>query len=126
MPTLSIRRPGALKLVNLYPRSAVLAVVLFASSTGVLCAQSTNASVAGCVTDPSKAVLVDARVAAISTGTNVRYEAATNGSVDYYLTSLPPGCYLLQTEMPRVKKLIRPDVTLHVQESLAIGSEVTW
>ena len=40
-------------------------------STDVLHAQSTNASLAGRVTDPSNAVIVDARVTAISVDTFV-------------------------------------------------------
>jgi len=35
--------------------------------------------------DPSKAVIVDAKVAAISATTNVRYQTTTNGSGEYYL-----------------------------------------
>jgi hypothetical protein len=94
-------------------RVAVLVVLTCASWTGVLRAQSTNASVAGRVTDPSKAVIVGAKVAAISAGTNVRYEAATNGSGEYYLTNLPPGSYRLEIEKPGFKKVIKPDVILH-------------
>jgi hypothetical protein len=36
-------------------------------------AQSTNASLTGRVTDPSKALIVGAKVAAISADTNIRY-----------------------------------------------------
>src|SRR5215471_19098923 len=105
----------------------VPAVALFfvASVTCVLRAQSTNASLTGRVSDPSKALIVDAKVAAISASTNVRYETTTNGSGEYYLASLPPGPYRIEIEKPGFKKLIKPDVILHVQDALDIDFEMT-
>jgi hypothetical protein len=96
-----------------------------ASFTPVLRAQSTNASLIGRVTDPSKAVIVDAKIAVISAATNVRYETTTNGSGEYYLANLPPGDYRIEIEKPGFKKLIKPDVVLHVQDALEIDSEMT-
>src|SRR5690242_19774099 len=96
-------------------RAAVLVILLLASWRGVLRAQSTNASVSGRVTDPSKAVIADAKVAAINAGTNVRYEGATNDTGEYYLTNLPPGSYRIEIEKTSFQKLIKPDVILHVQ-----------
>jgi hypothetical protein len=46
----------------------------------VLRAQSTNASLRGRVTDLSKATVAEAKVAAMNTGTNFHYEAATSSS----------------------------------------------
>jgi len=42
----------------------------------VLRAQSTGASLTGHITDPSKALIVDAKIAAINQSTNIIYEAA--------------------------------------------------
>ena len=106
-------------------RPAALLILFFSSATGVLRAQSTNASVTGRVTDPSKAVIVDAKVAAINAGTNVRYEGATSASGEYYLTNLPPGIYRIEIEKTGFQKLIRPDMTLHVQDAPAIDFEMT-
>jgi hypothetical protein len=88
-------------------------------------AQGTNASIAGRVTDPSKALIVGAKVAAVNAGTNVRSEGATNGSGEYYLTNLPPGSYRIEIEKAGFKKLIKPDVILHVQDVLDIDFEMT-
>jgi hypothetical protein len=101
--------------------SLALAVVL---CSGVLHAQTTNASITGRVADPSKALIVDAKVVAISTATNFRYEATTNNSGEYYLTNLPLGSYRLEVEKPGFKKLIRPDVIVHVQDALNIDFEM--
>ena len=87
--------------------------------------QSTSASLSGRITDPSKAFIADAKVAAINTGTDVRYETTTNTSAEYSFVNLPPGPYRLEIEKPGFKKLIKPDVILHVQDALAIDFEMT-
>jgi hypothetical protein len=93
--------------------TGALAVVL---CSPILRAQSTNASITGRVTDPSKALIAGAKVAAVSSGTSFRYESATNGSGEYYLTNLPPGSYRVEIE---------PDVILHVQDALEIKFQMT-
>jgi hypothetical protein len=90
----------------------------------VLCAQSTNASLAGRVTDPSKARIAGANVVAINAGTNVSDEATTNAAGEYYLRSLLPGTYRIEVEKPGFRKLIKPDVILHVQDALDIDFEM--
>src|ERR1700683_3367010 len=75
--------------------TGALAVVL---CSPILHAQSTNASITGRVTDPSKALIVGAKVAAISAGTNFRNETATNGSGKYHLTNLLPGDYRIEID----------------------------
>jgi len=68
---------------------------------------------------------VDAKIAAINTGTNLRYETTSNSSGEYYLVNLPPDRYRLEIEKPGFKKLINPDVILHVQDALEINFEMT-
>ena len=75
-------------------RVAVLAFLVLASFSSAY-AQSTNASLTGRLTDPAKALVDDAIVAATSDATSVRYETDTNRSGEYHLTNLPPGSYLL-------------------------------
>jgi hypothetical protein len=61
--------------VPLSPRGLTLSLF-----TCVLRAQSTNASLAGRVTDLSKATVAEAKVAAMNTGTTFHFEAATSSS----------------------------------------------
>src|SRR3954471_14842730 len=103
----------------------VLALVLLMSPASVLRAQSTNASLAGRVTDPSDAVIVAARVAAIDTATDLRYETTTDASGDYQFANLPPGRYRIDVEKPDFRTLRRPDVILHVQDALTIDLQMT-
>jgi hypothetical protein len=106
-------------------RQAFAVVVCVSLFTGVLHAQSTNASLAGQVTDPSKARIAGATVLAISSDTNVHYESRTNGSGEYYLSNLRPGTYRIEVEKAGFKKLIRTEVILHVQDVLNIDFEMT-
>jgi len=101
-----------------------LGLLFLVSFPPVLCAQSTNASLSGRVTDPSKAVIAEARIAAISAGTNLRYETATNSGGEYSLANLPPGGYRIEIQKPSFKKLINPAVILHVQDVLEVNFEM--
>jgi Carboxypeptidase regulatory-like domain/TonB dependent receptor-like, beta-barrel len=106
-------------------RIPALALLLLVSLTPVLRAQSTNASLTGRVTDPSKAVIADAKIAAVSNSTNIRYEATTSGSGEYHLANLSPGLYRIEIEKSGFKKMIKPDVILHIQDALEINFEMT-
>lgn len=104
---------------------AALAVISLVLCRPVLLAQSTSASLTGRVTDPSKARIVDAKVVAMSAETSVGYKTISNDSGDYYLSNLPPGLYRLEIEKAGFKRLVRPDVILHVQDALEINFEMT-
>jgi hypothetical protein len=88
-------------------------------------AQSTSASLTGRIMDPSKAVIVEAKIAAVSADTSVRYETATDASGAYHLTNLPPDFYRIEVEKTGFKKLLKPDVILHVQDALEIDFEMS-
>jgi len=105
-------------IVRCVPTFAFLFLVSFSP---VLRAQSTNASLTGRITDPSRAVIADAGVAAVNTSTNMRYEIATNSSGEYSLPNLPPGSYRLEIEKSGFKKLVKPDVVLHIQDALEMN-----
>jgi hypothetical protein len=93
--------------------------------SSVLRAQSTSASLTGRVTDPLKAAIADAKIAAIRNEMNMRYETASNDSGEYHLADLLPGSYRIEVEKSGFSKLIKPDVVLHVQDALAIDFAMT-
>src|SRR5258708_18409099 len=106
-------------------RVPVLAALLLILCTHALRAQSTNASLTGRISDPQKALIVDAKVALVSTGTHLRTETTTNGSGEYYLANLAPGVYRIEVEKPGFKRLVKPDLVLHVQDALKIDFDIT-
>ncbi len=87
-------------------------------------AQSTNASLTGRITDFSKAVVRNAKVIVISTGTRVRYETITNDTGSYYVTNLPPGTYRIEVEKLGFKVVIKSELVLHVQDVLELNFEM--
>lgn len=109
----------------MYRVAAVLAVLLLAWCAPVLRGQSTTASLSGCVTDPSKARIVDAKIVAISAQTAIHYKTTTNASGEYYFPNLAPDTYRIEVEKSGFKKVIRPDLIFHVQDTLDIDFEMT-
>jgi Carboxypeptidase regulatory-like domain/TonB dependent receptor-like, beta-barrel len=106
-------------------RTSALALLFFLSFSAGLRAQSTNASLTGRVTDPTKAAIPDATVAAIGAGTNVRRETTTDASGEYHLSNLPPSPYRIEIDKSGFKKLVKPDVILQVQDALELDFELT-
>jgi hypothetical protein len=106
--------------------NSVFAVLLLLSLSSALHAQSTNASASGRVTDASRAVIVDVKLVAINTDTNLnlRRETTTNAAGEYYLTNLSPGSYRFELDKPSFRRLIKPDVILHVQDAVALDFEL--
>jgi hypothetical protein len=68
----------------------LLTSVLYLSAGSVLFAQSTDASLAGRVSDPSNAVIPGATI------------------TEYYLANLPPRSYRIGVEKTGFKTLIKP------------------
>src|SRR5690348_16026130 len=99
-------------------------LVLFILLTSALHAQSTHGSIFGRVSDPTNARIRGAKVSAIATGTNNHYDTSTDGAGEYALTNLPPGAYVLEAEKSGFKKVVRPDVVVHVQDALEINFDL--
>jgi len=105
-------------------RNVIRAVMLCALLSSTLHAQSTSASVTGRVTDPRKAVIREAQVTAINTGTGIRYQGLTNETGTYYVSNLPPGRYRIEVEKLGFKAVIQAGVILHVQDAVEVNFEM--
>jgi outer membrane receptor protein involved in Fe transport len=84
-------------------------------------AQSPNGVLNGLVVDPANRVIVGAEIVAVNDVTRVQYTTNTNHEGIYVLPNLPPGPYRLQVSKFGFKTLIKPDITLNVQDALAIN-----
>lgn len=99
---------------------AFLFLLNFASVSSAL-AQSPNGTISGFVLDPSGAAIVGAEISVVNDATRLQYSTKTNGDGIYVVSNLPPGSYRIQVERIGFKTLIKPDITLNVQDALAIN-----
>ena len=103
----------------------VFPTLLFALLFSIaLDAQSTNASLTGRITDPRKAVIAEATVTVINTGTGIHYQGLTNETGAYYVSNLPPGRYRIEVEKLGFKAVIESGVLLHVQDAVEVNFEM--
>src|SRR5271163_3463455 len=89
--------------------------------SGCLSAQSPNGTINGLVLDPTGGVIAGAEIRIVNDATAVQYVGRTNGEGIYVVTNLPPGTYRLQVSKIGFKTLIKPDIILNVQDSVAIN-----
>jgi hypothetical protein len=94
---------------------------LIALLTRAAIGQSPNGTISGLILDPSGRAIAGAEVQIVNDATGVRYPGATNGEGIYAVPNLPPGPYRMQVTKVGFKTLIKPDVTLNVQDALAIN-----
>ena len=88
---------------------------------GCLSGQSPNGTINGLVLDPTGGAVVGAEIRIANDATGVQYTGRTNDEGIYVVTNLPPGAYRLQVSKIGFKTLIKPDIILNVQDSLAIS-----
>src|SRR4051812_6333775 len=103
-----------------FPRIAfplAFLVVFALSAVG----QSPNATVNGLVLDSSNQLIVGAEVIAVNDVTGVQYSTKANNEGVYLLPNLPPGPYRIQVSKLGFKTIIKPDITLNVQDALSIN-----
>jgi Carboxypeptidase regulatory-like domain/TonB-dependent Receptor Plug Domain len=86
--------------------------------------QSPNGTISGLVLDPSGAVIAGAEITIVNDATRLQYSTKTNNEGIYVVPNLPPGSYRLQVSKIGFKTLIKPDITLNVQDALAINFTV--
>src|SRR5258706_8266937 len=101
----------------------MLLCLMMLAPAGLL-AQSSSAAITGQISDPTKAVLPQAKVTAVNNNTNVKYSTQTNQTGTYVIPSLPPGDYRIEIEKTGFHSIVKPDVTLHVQDRIELNFEM--
>lgn len=100
----------------------VAGVILAILIVGSVChAQSTSGTISGIVVDPAERVVPDADIVVLNDLTRVQYTGKTNHDGIYVVSGLPPGPYRIQVSKPGFKTVIKPDITLNVQDAIAIN-----
>ena len=102
-------------------RRIVFLVVLSLLVVAPIDGQSPNGTISGLVVDSSGAAIVGAEILIANDATGLQYPGKTNGDGFYLVPNLPPGTYRLQISKVGFKTLIKPDITLNVQDALAIN-----
>ena len=101
-------------------------VVLFATclvlASRPLVAQSTYGSIAGAVTDPSGASIVEAQVTLTNLGTAEKRLQPTGSDGLYSFVSLFPGRYRIDIEKTGFNRFTRPEVVVEVNQSVRIDA----
>src|SRR5258707_9637773 len=108
-----------------FPTLRILLAFALLVSPGTLPPQSADASLTGRITDPNKALITDAKVTVINSGTGVHYQGLTNEAGTYYVSNLPPGRYRIEVEKLGFKAVIQSGIVLHVQDALEVNFEMT-
>ncbi len=86
-----------------------------------LFAQLDRGSLTGTITDPSGAVIPDAKVTIKNTGTNAIYETRSNVAGQYTMPNLPVGGYEVTFEAPALSP---PALTITIFSVLVNGSAI--
>jgi carboxypeptidase family protein/TonB-dependent receptor-like protein len=84
-------------------------------------AQSPTGTISGIVTDPAGSSVAGAEVLVANDATRVQFAGKTNDEGLYVIPNLPPGSYRIQVSKAGFKTIIKPDVTLNIQDALAIN-----
>ena len=89
-----------------------LAVCLMLLGCASTLQAQTLAGINGTVTDPTGAVVVDAKVSVTNNATSVSRTATTSTSGTYYITDLIPGSYTVRVEKAGFKAFTQKDVNV--------------
>ena len=93
-------------------------VAILLLSMALASPQSTNASIAGNVTDPSGQAIPNVMITAENTGTGITLTAVTNETGVYTFPSVQPGTYRLTAELAGFRKYVYENVTVNVSARL--------
>lgn len=83
-------------------------------------ASGPTGTITGTVTDPSGAVVRNARITVVNQATNAGRNAETNDDGDFTVALLPPGRYQVTAEATGFRKSIFSDVTVDVDQTARV------
>ena len=93
-------------------------LVLFLSAA--VLASGPTGTITGTVTDPSGAVVRNARITVLNEATNAIRDAETNDDGDFTVALLPPGRYRVTAESKGFRKSVFSDVAVDVDQTVRV------
>ncbi len=106
---------------DLRSRTALTLFATFLLFCSLLQAQSTDATVAGQVTDSSGRVVPGVQVTFTNLNTNITYNGQTDGQGSYRVSALKPGLYRANISKEGFASIVKGDIELHVQDQVSIN-----
>jgi hypothetical protein len=88
-------------------------------------AQGDRGSISGVVLDPSGAAVVNAKVDALNTATNARFETVTTSTGAYRLVALPVGIYNLTVQAPGFQSQVHSNLQIQTNQNAAVDMTLT-
>src|SRR5262245_23707782 len=95
----------------------VALTLLFLLTPLFVLAQSTDGTITGRITDPSKAVIGGAKVTLINSNTNLMSTFVTEKDGSFFFSNVQPGNYRVEVEKQGFRSVIKPAVVVHVQDA---------
>src|SRR5262245_55611251 len=80
-----------------------------------------TATLTGRVTDSNAAAIVGVKVDANNIDTNLTFSTVTNDEGLFVIPNLPPGRYRIFVQKDGFQGIVKPDVTLHVQDIISLS-----
>jgi len=110
-------------IMKLFLVVCVVALVFAGSAafTSPSCAQTTNATVSGQVTDSSGGVVPSVTVILTNLNTNIPYTTKTNNDGIYRFAAVQPGVYRANVMKDGFASIVKGDIDLHVQDEVSMN-----
>ena len=99
---------------------ALIACGTLATLPSSAIAQSVSGTILGTVTDPSGAVMADAKVTVVNEGTGLTRTVMTDANGEYVVPSIPTGRYTVMAEITGFKTLALSNIELGVDQRARI------
>jgi len=86
--------------------------------------QAVNGTIVGAVTDSSGAVVPNAKVQVLDTGTNISRNGSTNESGNYAFSNLPQGRYSVSIEQSGFRKATRENIDVTINSTVRVDIQL--
>ena len=103
---------------------SLLGIVCLLVAASLAFGQADRGTITGRVVDPAGAVVANAPLQLINTGTGGLYTAATTATGNYTFAQLPVGTYTMTVEVPGFKSYTRQNLGVQVAQTLRVDIQL--